>query len=38
VAVARFALAMRPGQGMTQAWMPRGIVSMHALARWFERT
>jgi hypothetical protein len=37
VAVARFALAMRPGRGMVQAWIPRGIVSLHALARRLER-
>jgi hypothetical protein len=38
VAVARCSLTMRPRVGLVHVWMPRAIVSMHAIARWFERS
>jgi hypothetical protein len=38
VAVARASLAMRPGRGMVQEWMPIAICSAHGIGRWFERT
>jgi hypothetical protein len=28
----------RPGRGLTRIWPPIGIVSAHAVGRWFERT
>jgi hypothetical protein len=37
VAIARCSLAMRPRVGLVHVWMPRAIVSMHALARRIER-
>jgi hypothetical protein len=38
VAIARCSMAMRPRVGLVHVWMPRAIVSMHAIARWFERS
>jgi hypothetical protein len=38
IAVARCTLTMRPTVGLVHIWMPRAVVSMHAIARWFERS
>jgi hypothetical protein len=38
IAVARFALAMRPRRGMAQVWTPVALISAHAIGRWFSRT
>jgi hypothetical protein len=38
VAIARCSMAMRPKVGLVHVWMPVAIVSLHAVARWFERS
>jgi hypothetical protein len=38
VAIARCSMAMQSERGLVEAWMPRAIVTLHALGRWFERT
>jgi hypothetical protein len=38
IAIASCKLTMRPKVGLVHIWKPRAIISLHAIARWFERS